>query len=218
MSTKTIGVLGRGCEGKSTTAHYLALSLVKAGRPVTVVSTDNFGDAGEANLDTVLAGKATIEQAIRVTSYGYGYVAGGEELDVQALRLSRSSIGAQVLGNHLGNLDGYVIIDGRAYNLDFWSDSLILASDTILAVTRPLTDSAKRLDLMVEHIGMDDPGKYRGFIGTMWSGYRATETLSAMSALLARSDYLGHVPCRLGRDKRDMVVRYNQLAKELFDL
>lgn len=218
MGNLTIGILGRGCEGKSTTAHYLAAALAQIGKHVTVVSTDNFGDAsagsadGDVCLDKVMAGKAKICEAAYMTKWGYRYVAGGEELDTVALPLTRSSMGAKVLGNHLSELDGIVLIDGRAYNLDFWSDSLILASDKILAVTRPFADSAKRLDLMVEHIAMDDEAKYLGFIATMVSGTKATDYVETFAALCNRPDYLMGIPQRQGRDKRDVVVSYCNLV------
>jgi cellulose biosynthesis protein BcsQ len=226
MENKIIALLGRGNEGKTTTADYLAREFAIMGHKVTVVSTDNFGsNEGAINLDQVMLGLASIHDAFAPDAgQGYCQIHGGDDLDMVATNLGNQDMIAQrmgkrpqgvlTLGMHLSKLEGIVIIDARAYNQDFWSDSAILAACQVIAVVRPQKDSLDRLEAMGEHVAQADERKWKGVIGTMFGG-RSGETVKNMNTLSSRHDFLGWVPLRQGMNKRDITLAYKEIAKKL---
>lgn len=238
---RTITLLGRGSEGKTTTAHNLAAQLAEMGEKVTVVSTDNFNAHTPTDPDLSLSGLMSgaitdPEQAVIELPEGYGFIPGGDELDELSIKFGSKINGVMVLRDRLRTLDGIVIIDSRAYQPDFWSDSAILVADLVLGVVSPKADSERRLLIMQDHVSqaanVDGINPvWGGFIGTMFASAKIhngqfvcasinapQSTAVVMKSLGLHLDCVGVTPFRQGKNQKDLVEAYKSIAGRIYHI
>ncbi len=225
----TYTITGKGGDGKSTTAKYLALVLAAAGNEVTLIDTDPQGSltrfamghdfTPQKSLSDLLLGSATLNDVRICTPDGFHLIPCTSDLENTAIELAKRPSNIMRLNQMTEALPGIVIIDTLPKTFDYLTELAAAASNYIVAVVRPDNESIRKIneakELAANWAEAGRGAKYLGFIGTQLS-YQSGEQRELSNQLTERPDFLGGVWYNRSQRKHSAYMRdYAAIADKI---